>query len=469
MAVEKNITMRQFNGVDYDTLYPKTIASQVDGVYNKEETLSDGTKTAYGLGASATPDDVFAVMSNDVSHVGDIKSTVRTDLGDKWLLCNGDSVDKASYPALFDVLPPSVPTNFSGKEISTTANYTVGLMKHVNGYYICSAGNGFYYISDTDLNGEWTYVSTPYSSNLQNFEYANGYYFYIGYNSDDSYLYKVYSSTIGGPYTAVQFNNSYGCSNGDAIYDSFYNKILYSYSIWGSGSNYGRIAYSTSIIEDPIFSTPTDKTTTSRGMIVSGGGRVVFGSLYDLSKIWITSDLTNWTTLSNSAILSGGCYDSETDSFYCVGVSSNETQSVYLYVIQSDGTMTTHNLGSCDFYYPQKKIEVKKIGNVITFVGTFFSKKRTSSAYDYIECVGFGTIDLRDNSFVSNAVYYESETKYNLESLASTIADSSVAVMHGTKASKDSSVYSTSFYTAPYIKLPTISYDGAYAYIKAKE
>lgn len=32
MATNKNITMKQYNGTDYDTLYPKTIASQVDGL-----------------------------------------------------------------------------------------------------------------------------------------------------------------------------------------------------------------------------------------------------------------------------------------------------------------------------------------------------------------------------------------------------------------------------------------------------
>ena len=35
MATEKNITMKQFNGTDYDTLYPKTIASQIPDVYSK--------------------------------------------------------------------------------------------------------------------------------------------------------------------------------------------------------------------------------------------------------------------------------------------------------------------------------------------------------------------------------------------------------------------------------------------------
>lgn len=65
MATNKNITMKRFNGADYDTLYPKTIASQVDGVYAKEEVLSSGTKTLYGLNDTAVPDDVFAkIISN---------------------------------------------------------------------------------------------------------------------------------------------------------------------------------------------------------------------------------------------------------------------------------------------------------------------------------------------------------------------------------------------------------------------
>lgn len=38
MATEKNIIMKQFNGTDYDTLYPKTIASQIPDVYSKSET-----------------------------------------------------------------------------------------------------------------------------------------------------------------------------------------------------------------------------------------------------------------------------------------------------------------------------------------------------------------------------------------------------------------------------------------------
>ena len=62
MASEKNITMRQFNGTDYDTLYPKTKVEQVEGAYTQQQILADSTKGAYGLGSTAIPDDVFALI-----------------------------------------------------------------------------------------------------------------------------------------------------------------------------------------------------------------------------------------------------------------------------------------------------------------------------------------------------------------------------------------------------------------------
>ena len=63
MATNKNITMKQFNGTDYDTLYPKTIASQVDGVLlaqilvttlpNTEVTASLNSKTVSAMSDSS--------------------------------------------------------------------------------------------------------------------------------------------------------------------------------------------------------------------------------------------------------------------------------------------------------------------------------------------------------------------------------------------------------------------------------
>ena len=69
MATTKNITMKQFNGTDYDTLYPKTVAAQVDGVYSQQQVLTDATKTLYGLGSSAVPDDVFSWIAQETSRI----------------------------------------------------------------------------------------------------------------------------------------------------------------------------------------------------------------------------------------------------------------------------------------------------------------------------------------------------------------------------------------------------------------
>lgn len=49
MASEKNITMRQFNGTDYDTLYPKTVPAQIDGVFPIASGGTGGTTAPVAL------------------------------------------------------------------------------------------------------------------------------------------------------------------------------------------------------------------------------------------------------------------------------------------------------------------------------------------------------------------------------------------------------------------------------------
>ena len=45
MATNKNITMKQYNGLDYDTLYPQTTPEQVGAVSYEAQTLTDAQKT----------------------------------------------------------------------------------------------------------------------------------------------------------------------------------------------------------------------------------------------------------------------------------------------------------------------------------------------------------------------------------------------------------------------------------------
>lgn len=81
MATTKNITMKQFNGTDYDTLYPKTVAAQINDVYSKDDCLTDSTRTAYGLGSSAVPNSIFVIartLIQNAQNTADSKCLVET-------------------------------------------------------------------------------------------------------------------------------------------------------------------------------------------------------------------------------------------------------------------------------------------------------------------------------------------------------------------------------------------------------
>lgn len=72
MATTKNITMKHFNGTDYDTLYPKTIANQISGIMPISSGGTNGSTASAGVNnlvaglSQITPD------SNDLFPFRDI-------------------------------------------------------------------------------------------------------------------------------------------------------------------------------------------------------------------------------------------------------------------------------------------------------------------------------------------------------------------------------------------------------------
>ena len=102
MAEKKNFIIENYNGTDYDTLYPETNSGQV--------LLDTTAQAATNLPSGKTLDDALQYITKDGGgfQVGDTLTTARTDLGDKWLLCNGQQVAQAEYPelaTLFEVKP----------------------------------------------------------------------------------------------------------------------------------------------------------------------------------------------------------------------------------------------------------------------------------------------------------------------------------------------------------------------------
>lgn len=76
---------------------------------NKNTLLKDETAKAMGLDPENDPtlDDAWNKIMEKFYEpkVGDIVETVRTDLGENWVLCNGDAVHEDAYPELYGVLP----------------------------------------------------------------------------------------------------------------------------------------------------------------------------------------------------------------------------------------------------------------------------------------------------------------------------------------------------------------------------
>ena len=101
MAEKKNFIIENYNGTDYDTLYPETNSGQV--------LLDTTAQAATNLPSGKTLDDALQSISKDggAFQVGDTLTTARTNLGDKWLLCNGQNVNAEDYPELASVLDTS--------------------------------------------------------------------------------------------------------------------------------------------------------------------------------------------------------------------------------------------------------------------------------------------------------------------------------------------------------------------------
>lgn len=136
MAEKKNFTMKEYNGTDYDTLYPETNSGQV----LLTKTAQDDLGIAGGGQTSSPPtlDDALSKLNqfDNRYEIGDTLTTSRTNLSNKWLLCNGATLDSAEYPELGAQFP-GVVMHFDKISINSsptsTINYSIAARKLNNG------------------------------------------------------------------------------------------------------------------------------------------------------------------------------------------------------------------------------------------------------------------------------------------------------------------------------------------------
>ena len=159
MATEKNITMKEFNGTDYDILYPKTKVIQIDGF-----------------------DDSIA----KIVPVGSIYWYASTTIPDGFLLCDGSNIGRTDYASLFAVIG----TVFGAGDGSTTFSLPDLRAKFIRG----SGKVGSYNISfgSTNSASYVNYGKTNYSTVVMTIDFLDN----TSYFSDRASDYGSYDTTL---------------------------------------------------------------------------------------------------------------------------------------------------------------------------------------------------------------------------------------------------------------------------------
>ena len=327
MAEKKNFTIENYNGTDYDTLYPETNSGQV--------LLDTTAQAATNLPSGATLNDALNKLNkfDNRYEIGDVLTTSRTNLSNKWLLCNGAAVNSSDYPELATMFDSS---GFQFNQITSKSitsheykNYSIAaksLGASSDGILISildvtqsqnrNASSTFYW-KDTGSSGDWVAVT----GGRQTSTYGNNLYYlnnnFISMPSSGGLEYKKYvyycsgNPATDGFKTLPTLSADVGVSNGGFWKDVVYCNNKYYFFLYNAN---GRAFF---YVYDNLSSNPTKVTL----------------DLYQFGDV----PLSPSTTLS------------VVDGKVCLFVnwySSSTYHDLYIYSIDASNTITSQKISS---------------------------------------------------------------------------------------------------------------------------
>lgn len=174
-------------------------------------------------------------VSENSYKVGDILTTARTDLGDDWLLCNGDVITQNTYPELSQLLPSGL-CNFREHSSSMnktsapfTCTFAVRNRGNITEALVTDISKNVWYINLSD-GGSWENIVNNdaqkiISANNVFFRRYNGGIFYCDENSDPRLdeSYHLLSGVSTNLIDVVYINGKYCIETGNQLY--FYNSL----------------------------------------------------------------------------------------------------------------------------------------------------------------------------------------------------------------------------------------------------
>ena len=250
MAEKKNFTIENYNGTDYDTLYPETNSGQV--------LLDSDAQVTTGLASGSTLDDALQSVVKDggAFQIGDTLTTARTNLGDKWLLCNGRRITQTDYPVLVGLLGDGL-FDWVSKGTSTT----VGIDNIVN--KTTATGDLFLATSRREESGRYRYYCS-YSTDLLSWQSlkTSNHQFYIWCVNGTWIIYSDYAAIADEPKKASYYSgenmnfNNFTAINGitESIAGAVYwnGKYYFSTTSSDSNDNNGYVYIYTDLSQPPV-------------------------------------------------------------------------------------------------------------------------------------------------------------------------------------------------------------------------
>lgn len=192
MAEKKNFIIENYNGTDYDTLYPETNSGQV--------LLDSDAQVTTGLASGSTLDDALQSVVKDggAFQIGDTLTTARTNLGDKWLLCNGEQITQTDYPVLVGLLGDK-PFSWVSKGTSKTEN--------INNIVNKTTATGDLFLAKSDTAVQNSY-HCYYSTNLKSWQSlkTSNRKFYIWCVNGTWIIYSDYAAIVDEPKKASYYS-----------------------------------------------------------------------------------------------------------------------------------------------------------------------------------------------------------------------------------------------------------------------
>ena len=282
--------------------------------------------------------------SSDSWEIGDIKLSSRSGLGDNWLLCNGDNIYDSEFPDLSNILNNRT-LNLKNSDW-TRVNYLSGtddILKviYANGYYIgVRYGTNLSVMYGQSLSGPWTenIVRSNVGTGLTlvDFIYKNGYYIIL---TSGSMYYATSPSGTWKSYNA----KGLGFKSGTSVSGIYYDENSSQFILSGlNDSSYPSISYASTPgstwTKKVIYSGNPDSTYISN-VVFYDGYYIAVSSNYLIYATSLDSTWTRRSYISSRYTIKIPVLFQSNGYFYVIGQASS-TSNFYLHRIKCDEFLT---------------------------------------------------------------------------------------------------------------------------------